>query len=105
MPSPSEVTAVIVTRGDTDLWPIIDSLIFEDIVIWDNSREAHDEKTYGRVLATLRARNPIIYSQDDDIIHTAVNRDRRRLPPRCSDRLPVGGMERGRERARNRTRL
>ncbi len=76
MPSPSEVTAVIVTKGDVDLWPVIDSLIFEDIVIWDNSREAHDEKTYGRILGTLRARHPIIYSQDDDIIHTAANQER-----------------------------
>ncbi len=67
---PSEVSAVIVTRGDVDLAPVLDSLIFDDVVVWDNSRE-HDQMTYGRVLASREAQHSVIYSQDDDIIHTA----------------------------------
>ena len=69
MPSPSDVSAVIVTRGDVDLAPVLDSLIFDDIVVWDNSTETN-QMTYGRVLAARRARNEVIYSQDDDLIHT-----------------------------------
>lgn len=72
MLTPDKVTAVLVTRGDVDLQPVLDSLIFGDIVVWDNSMEA-DAMTYGRVLATNRARHQVIYSQDDDIVHTAEN--------------------------------
>jgi hypothetical protein len=71
-----EVSAVIVTRGNTDLTTVLDSLIFNDRIVWDNSREPVDEMTYGRALAIGRAKNPIIYSQDDDIIHTAENQAR-----------------------------
>lgn len=72
MLSPSDVSAVIVTKGDVDLSPVLDSLIFDDVVVWDNSVE-RDFKTFGRFLGTGRARNPVIYSQDDDIVHTAEN--------------------------------
>lgn len=64
---------MVVTRGDVDLTPVLDSLIFDDVVVWDNSRQPRDEMTYGRILAISRARNQIIYSQDDDIIHTPAN--------------------------------
>ena len=37
MLSPRDVTAVIVTRGDVDLQPVLDSLIFDKVVIWNNS--------------------------------------------------------------------
>lgn len=56
-----------------DLTPVLESLIFEDVVVWDNSREAKDEMTFGRARAAFRTRYPIIYSQDDDIIHSAAN--------------------------------
>lgn len=72
---PSDVTAVIVTRGDVDLTPVLDSLIFDDIVVWDNSVSG-DVMTYGRALAIGQAKNPIIYSQDDDIVHTPENQQR-----------------------------
>jgi len=60
---------VIVTRGDVDLKPVLDSLIFRDVVVWDNAKEPRDQMTYGRTLGALRAENDTIYSQDDDIIH------------------------------------
>ncbi len=69
MLSPRDVTAVIVTRGDVDLAPILKSLIFPEVIIWDNSVEG-DEMTFGRVLGAQRATQPVIYSQDDDIIHS-----------------------------------
>jgi hypothetical protein len=30
---------VIVTKGDVDLAPVLDSLIFDDVHVWDNSVE------------------------------------------------------------------
>lgn len=60
---------MIVTKGDIDLAPVIDSLIFDDVVVWNNAVE-EDMKTYGRFLAAMRAEHPIVYSQDDDIVHT-----------------------------------
>ena len=73
MQSVDHVSAVIVTRGDVDLTPVLESLIFDDIVVWDNSVESSDEMTYGRILACVRAKHGVVYSQDDDIIHTAEN--------------------------------
>lgn len=72
MPSPADVTAVIVTKGDVDLAPILDTLIFPEVIVFDNSVE-QDEMTYGRVLGAMRGRNEIVYSQDDDIVHTPAN--------------------------------
>jgi hypothetical protein len=67
---------VIVTRGNTDLTAVLNSLIFDDVVVWDNSAEPEDSMTYGRVLALERTKHSIIYSQDDDIIHTPENQQR-----------------------------
>ena len=72
MLTPSDVTAVIVTRGDVDLRLIRDSLIFDNIVVYDNSVEP-DEMTYGRVIGAQRAPTEVIYSQDDDLIHSHEN--------------------------------
>jgi hypothetical protein len=67
--SPDDVTAVIVTRGDVDLQPVLDSLIFEDVIVYDNS-VMPDLKTYGRFVGASQAENVTIYSQDDDIVHS-----------------------------------
>lgn len=73
----SEVSAVIVTRGNTDLTPVLESLAhFDQVIVWDNSIEHGDAKTYGRIRGAARARNDIIYSQDDDLIHTIENQQR-----------------------------
>lgn len=73
MLSPSDVTAVIVTRGDVPLEPVLDSLIFPNAIVFDNSKEDKDQMTYGRLLGALRAPTGIIYSQDDDIVHSPEN--------------------------------
>ncbi len=63
-----EVTAVIVTRGDCDLEPILASLIFDDVVIWNN-QVAFDYGAYGRYVAIRdHAKRNIVYVQDDDCI-------------------------------------
>jgi hypothetical protein len=64
----SEISAVIVTKGDVDLSPILESLPFEDVVVWDNSKELVDRKVYGRYLAIPRCKHDFIYVQDDDCI-------------------------------------
>lgn len=67
--TPSDVTAVLVTRGDQPafLERIIDSLVFNDVIVWDNSvRE--DRKTAGRYFALLEASFGAIYFQDDDVL-------------------------------------
>lgn len=65
----SDVTAVLVTRGDQAefLERIVESLIFDDVVIWDNSVQ-EDRKTAGRYFALLERSFGVIYFQDDDVL-------------------------------------
>lgn len=65
--TPDRVTACLVTRGDVDMQPILDSLIFPDVVVWNNA-ERPDFKCAGRYAAIQHARNNTIYFQDDDVI-------------------------------------
>jgi hypothetical protein len=62
-----QITACIVTRGDVDLQPIFDSLIFDQIIVWDNSKRP-DWKCAGRYFAALEAETDYVYWQDDDTI-------------------------------------
>lgn len=64
----TDVTAVIVTRGDVELQPIMDSLLdYDDIVVWDNSVRP-DWKVAGRYIACLDIHTDHVYWQDDDTI-------------------------------------
>jgi hypothetical protein len=60
------VSAVIVTRGDVDLGPILDSIPIDDIVVWNNAEK--DLSVYGRYAAIDQCRHAFIYTQDDDAI-------------------------------------
>jgi hypothetical protein len=73
MLSPDDVTAVVVTRGDVDLSPVVNSLIFSKVFVWNNSIADTDQMTYGRLLGALRAETEIIFSIDDDIVHSHEN--------------------------------
>lgn len=67
---PADVTAVLVTRGDqpAKVAEIRESLIFDHVVVWDNT-ERYDAKTAGRYYALHEfAVQPVIYFQDDDVI-------------------------------------
>lgn len=66
-PVAADVTACLVTRGDVDMQPILDTLPYGEVLIWDNSRR-EDLKTYGRFAAAAEASNPIVYFQDDDCL-------------------------------------
>lgn len=69
MITPDDVTACLVTRGDQPemMARILDSLVFDKIVVWDNS-ERHDKKCAGSYWAALEAPTPIVYFQDDDVV-------------------------------------
>ena len=64
----SKVSAIVVTKGGTDLASVLRPLCdFYEIIIWDNSRE-RDQKVFGRFAALIRASNEVIYVQDDDCL-------------------------------------
>jgi len=86
---PRDVSAVLVTRGDVDLEPILATLPFDDVVIWNNSEKAEDARCYGRFLGIVEAKHEIIYFQDDDIIfreHRALLNHY--LPDRITTNMP-----------------
>lgn len=60
------ISAVLVTRGDVDLSPVLATLThFDEVIVHDNS-EDQDFKVYGRYRAAKQARNSTVYTQDDD---------------------------------------
>lgn len=67
--SPAEVTAIVVTRGDVDLVPVLEPLIFSRVAIWNNAdpREP-DLGAFGRYKAIERTDTPVVYFQDDDCV-------------------------------------
>jgi len=77
------ISAVIVTRGDVDLSPILDSLPFDDVVVWNNL-EREDLAVYGRYAGIAEAKGDLIYVQDDDVI---IDVDRLLAEYRDGDRL------------------
>jgi hypothetical protein len=63
-----DVTAVIVTRGDCDLEPILASLVFDKVCIWNN-QVALDYGAYGRYVAIRdHVHTEVVYVQDDDCV-------------------------------------
>jgi hypothetical protein len=65
-----DVTACLVTRGDVDLRPILRTLPYRNLHVWDG-RERDREDAYGmyvRWLCVAEARTEIVYVQDDDCV-------------------------------------
>lgn len=71
MISAADVSAVLVTRGDVDLSPILASLPFADVVVWDNSKR-QDLGVFGRYAAIAEAKHDVIYTQDDDVLVSCI---------------------------------
>lgn len=66
-----QVTAVITTRGDVDLSPVLDSLkpVFGPrIVVWNNAEREWDMKVYGYFAALSEVITPYVFTQADDAI-------------------------------------
>lgn len=66
---PCDVTACLVTRGDQPeaVDRILDSLIFDNVIVWDNSRE-EDWKCAGRYKAAEQAPTDVVFFMDDDVL-------------------------------------
>lgn len=66
----ADVTACLVTRGDqrAAMSRVLASLIFENVIVWDNSERPVDMKVAGRYGAVLEATTTAVYFQDDDVI-------------------------------------
>lgn len=63
---PSEVTAIVVTRGGYDISEVIESLRgFREVAVWDNSKGT-DYKVLGRYVSMFSL--DVVYVQDDDCI-------------------------------------
>jgi hypothetical protein len=70
--TPSLITAVVVTRGNVDITPVLHSLrgqypFFGDVIIYDNSKLL-DFRVFSRFLAAQLVQTPYAYVQDDDCI-------------------------------------
>ena len=72
---PSECTAVIVTRGDVDMKPVLESCEkagFASIVVCDNALRMAQGKPdlgpYGQLEAARTQDMKVVYFQDDDVI-------------------------------------
>jgi hypothetical protein len=74
---PSQITAVLVTRGDVDLTTILTRFysrgmcnggpVFHDVIVYDNSLNM-DFKVFSRYLAAQMAHTEYVYVQDDDCL-------------------------------------
>lgn len=64
-----KISAVLVTRGNVNMDPILETLPYDDIFVWDNS-ERDDMGIYGRYAGIAEAKHDIIYTQDDDLLFT-----------------------------------
>lgn len=67
-PAVNDIAAVLVTRGDVDLQPILDSLPYSEVVVWNNAERPFNCKVFGRYLGILETTKPVIYVQDDDCL-------------------------------------
>lgn len=68
---PTEVSAVLVTRGDVPMDKIYASIReagITDLVVWNNAARERDLACYGRYEAIKEARNEWIFQQDDDLV-------------------------------------
>ena len=68
--SADQVSAVIVTRGNVDLSPIIETLPYAQLIVW-NDLERGSKGVYGRYLAMQEAAHEVVYFQDDDVLFSA----------------------------------
>lgn len=70
MISPQDVCAVLVTRGNVDVAPILANLPYGETIVWDDTVRG-SRGCYGRYLAAAETDKPVVYFQDDDLIFTA----------------------------------
>lgn len=70
--TPGEVAAVLVTRGDVQLEPILETLPYGEVFVWGPERDGPEAYgMYVRWLAVGEVRAQVVYVQDDDCVFTA----------------------------------
>lgn len=62
------VTACLITRGDVDMEPILDTLPYDEVLIWNGQERDEQPGTFGRYELMREATHDVIYTQDDDCI-------------------------------------
>ncbi len=62
------ISAIVITRGDADLYPAMVNIPYKDLIIQEGDNEF---RVYNRYLAAEKAKHPLLYFQDDDIAFTA----------------------------------
>lgn len=86
------IAAVLVTKGDVDLQPIIATIPKQwPVHVWDNSKTVLDAKTFGRWLAAERVSAEWLFFQDDDVLfteHDALVRAHRQAPQMATLNMP-----------------
>lgn len=66
--SAKKVTACLLTRGDVDMAPIIGTLPYDEILVWNRRERDEHPGTFGRYRLMNEARHDVIYLQDDDCV-------------------------------------
>jgi hypothetical protein len=67
----TDITPVLVTRGDVELDEIIDSITragLAPLIVYNNNERDVDYKVYGRYVGISEATTPYVYVQDDDCL-------------------------------------
>lgn len=62
------ITAVITTRGDVDLAPVLESLPDWPVIVWNNRERPWDAKVYGYFAALREVETDYAYTQADDAV-------------------------------------
>ena len=64
-----KVSACLITRGDVDMEPILATLPYDEVLIWDGTVERDEHPgTFGRYELMREAKHDVIYTQDDDCL-------------------------------------
>jgi len=66
--TPDKVTACLLTRGDVDLEPIISTLPYDEVIVWNARERQENPGTFGRYELMREAKHDVVYIQDDDCV-------------------------------------
>lgn len=65
----SQISAVVVTKGDRDISRVVESLApFGQVIVHDNSKQVTDSIVFGRWIAAASAKHEAVFVCDDDTI-------------------------------------
>lgn len=62
------ISACLITRGDVDLEPILATLPYDEVLVWNGQHRKEHPGTYGRYQLMREATHDLVYTQDDDCL-------------------------------------